>query len=401
MADNEDQEPGWFTKFSETINTKLDILNSRLDHVDSKLVEFQNVKKIVDENRSMILENRSMIQEIQKELKSLKQRVIYSDAQSKRNNLIFDGIAENHTNETWIDCQNKLCEILEKDLGITAVKNIRFERVHRKGPYKPDNIPGVIAKFTFYQDREMVWKKHFSLKGSNIWISEDYPPEIQNARKRLYSIMRAAQNEARKSGIARKVSLSLDKLVLDGKVFTINDLDNLPANLRPENISTKTTGNVTVFYTRNSILSNFHMNTPFRADGELYNCTEQFIQHAKAKLFNDDETAYKILRAKTSHEQCQLGKKVKGYDEHKWMNAANDILLKANLAKFDQNEHARKVLLQTGPNVLGEASKNKKWGIGLSLDDPNVTNTQHWDGRNLFGKVLENVRSQMRLKYNN
>ena len=83
------------------------------------------------------------------------------------------------------------------------------------------------------------------------------------------------------------------------------------------------------------------------------------------------------------------------------MNAAKDVLLKANLAKFDQNEHARKILLQTGTNVLGEASKNKKWGIGMSLDDKNVTNTEHWDGQNIFGQVLDNVRSQIRLKYKN
>jgi ribA/ribD-fused uncharacterized protein len=138
------------------------------------------------------------------------------------------------------------------------------------------------------------------------------------------------------------------------------------------------------------------MNAPFKVDGISYNCTEQFIQNAKALLFKDEETAYRIMRAKTSHEQCQLGKKVKGYNEQKWMQTAESVLLRANLAKFGQNEHAKKILLHSESNVLGEASKNKKWGVGLSLDDPNVTKTEHWDGKNIFGKVLENVRSQVR-----
>ena len=391
MAD-EEKEPAWFTRFQESINSKLDSLSDKLKDVDRKLTELQQVKK-------MAKENKSMIQVLQNEMESLKQKLIYSEAQSRRNNLIFEGIAENHTKETWADCQKAIHEQLEKNLGITAAKDIRFERVHRLGPYKPDNVRGIIAKFAFYQDRELVWKKRFSLKGTNIWISEDYPAEIQAIRRRLFPIMRAAQSEAKESGITRKVSLSFDKLVLDGKVFTINDLHKLPKNLRPENISTKTTGNVTVFYTRNSVLSNFYMNTPFKVDGVSYNCTEQFIQNAKALLFNDEETAYSIMRAKSSNEQCQLGKKVKGYNEQKWMRAVEEAMLKANVAKYDQNEYARNILLQTESNVLGEASKSKKWGIGLSLDDANVTNTQHWDGKNIFGHVLEKVRNQIRNKY--
>jgi ribA/ribD-fused uncharacterized protein len=341
-------------------------------------------------------ENRAMIQETQNELQQLKQRVIYSEAQSKRNNLIFWGIAETHTNETWADCENKIRDIIVNKLGITDADNIRFERVHRLGHYKPDNIRGIIEKFSFSQDREMIWKNRFSLKGTKIWITEDYPAEIQAIRRRLYPIMRTAMKEAEKNDKTIKVSLSLDKLILEGKVYTINDLYKLPPELRPDNISTKTEGNVTVFYTRNSVLSNFHMDTPFKVDGVFYNCTEQFIQNSKALLFKDEETAYKIMRAKTALEQCQLGKKVKGYNEKKWMQTAESVLLKANLAKFYQNEYAKKVLLHTESNTLGKASKDKRWGIGLSLDDPNVTNTLLWDGSNIFGKVLEKVRSQIR-----
>ena len=393
-ANMEDREPQWFTRFRETLNTRLDTLTNRLNEVDRKLEGIQTVKKMTEENRSMI-------EDMQKEINSLKQRVIHSEAQSKRNNLIFDGIAESHTRETWADCEEKIYTLLEKNLGIATARNIKFERVHRLGPYIPDNVRGIIAKFTYFQDREMVWKERTKLKDSSkdIWISEDYPREIKATRKILYPILRAALKEAKDLNITRRVSLNLDKLVIDGKVYTINDLHKLPPTLRPENISTKTEGNVTVFYTRDSILSNFHMNTPFKIDGIKYNCTEQYIQNAKAMLFNDDEIAYKIMRAKSSHEQCQLGRKVKGYNEHRWMQVAHEVLYKANMAKVDQNEQAKTALLQTESNVLGEASKNKRWGIGLSLNDDNVTKTQFWQGDNIFGKVLEKVRGQIKTKH--
>lgn len=388
----EDQvEPKWFTKFRET-------LDIQLKEMDRKLDEYKKVKEIAEQNRAVIYELKKENASLGREIENLKHKLISNEAQSRRNNLIFEGLMENQ-NETWTDCENKIYELLETKLGIQNAKTlIKFERVHRLGPYIPDNKRAVVAKFSFYKDRDTVWKKRSSLKGTNIWISEDYPVEIQSARKILFPIMRHAQKMSTE-GQATKVSLSMDKLILNGKPFTIKDLDKLPEKLRPENISTKTEGEVTVFYTRNSMLSNFYMNAPFKLNGIKYNCTEQHFQQAKALHFGDEQTAFKIMTAKDSHEQCQLGKKVKGYNDHEWQKVAKTVLLKANIAKFEQNEAARRVLLNTGANLLGEASRSKVWGIGLSLGDNNVTNPDHWSGQNIFGQVLQQVRDTLKTKH--
>ena len=71
---------------------------------------------------------------------------------------------------------------------------------------------------------------------------------------------------------------------------------------------------------------------------------------------------------------------------------AKDVLTKAITAKFTQNEQAREALHRTGKNVIGEATRNKVWGIGLALDDVKATTRDYWDGQNICGDVLGYVR---------
>ena len=53
----------------------------------------------------------------------------------------------------------------------------------------------------------------------------------------------------------------------------------------------------------------------------------------------------------------------------------------------------KEALLNTGNAVLAEASpKDKIWGIGLVEDDPNARNPEHWNGQNLLGDILMEIR---------
>jgi hypothetical protein len=50
------------------------------------------------------------------------------------------------------------------------------------------------------------------LKGSNVWVNEQYPPEIEERRKKLYPIMRQAKRDG------KRVRLVKDSLYIDGIV---------------------------------------------------------------------------------------------------------------------------------------------------------------------------------------
>ncbi len=94
-----------------------------------------------------------------------------------------------------------------------------------------------------------------------------------------------------------------------------------------------------------------------------------------------------------------LGRKVKPYDNEKWGQNRFRLVAEGVLAKFQQNEELGKYLLSTANDILVEASPTDEiWGIGLSESEAKVTPPEKWKGQNLLGKVLMDVRSQIKGK---
>lgn len=69
------------------------------------------------------------------------------------------------------------------------------------------------------------------------------------------------------------------------------------------------------------------------------------------------------------------------------------IVIRANIAKFSQNNALGNFLISTGNRVLVEASPvDKIWGVGLSEQDKEIGNPLLWNGLNLLGFALMKVR---------
>ena len=66
-------------------------------------------------------------------------------------------------------------------------------------------------------------------------------------------------------------------------------------------------------------------------------------------------------------------------------------------AKFKQNKDILEKLLGTGNELLAECSPyDKKWGIGIDIDDPDRLVMQKWKGQNFLGRILMEVREELR-----
>ncbi|WP_277963929.1 NADAR family protein [Pseudomonas sp. RIT-To-2] len=134
----------------------------------------------------------------------------------------------------------------------------------------------------------------------------------------------------------------------------------------------------------------------FELDGIHYATAEHYMMAEKARLFGDSAIVDRILKASTPALAKKLGREVKGYDDARWLASRFDIVVAANLHKFDQNPALKMLLLNTGDRVLVEASPvDAIWGIGLAADDPAAEDPARWQGLNLLGFALMQVRNRL------
>ena len=135
---------------------------------------------------------------------------------------------------------------------------------------------------------------------------------------------------------------------------------------------------------------------PFELDGRIYKTAEHFMMAKKAELFSDDEVAQKIILAKSPGEAKKLGREVKDFNEKTWLEKRFDLVVEGNFHKFSKNKLLKDFLLATDNRVLVEASPvDKIWGIGMASDHKNIQNPYKWNGLNLLGYALMQVREKL------
>ena len=135
----------------------------------------------------------------------------------------------------------------------------------------------------------------------------------------------------------------------------------------------------------------------FEVDGVLYPTAEHYMMAEKARLFDDHATEKEILASSHPGEAKQLGRKVSDFDQAQWDSQRTEIVIRGNIAKFQQDDDLKTYLLNTAQRILVEASpRDQVWGIGLSADDPAAEQPGLWQGLNLLGFALMKVRDQLR-----
>ena len=136
---------------------------------------------------------------------------------------------------------------------------------------------------------------------------------------------------------------------------------------------------------------------PFEIEGKQYICAEQYMMEQKALLFGNVEIAQKIMETEDPSVHKALGREIVGFVEEIWNQHKYQFVLNANMAKFSQNEPLKEFILSTGSKILVEASPyDKIWGIGMRASDENITNPSLWQGQNLLGIALMEVRETLR-----
>ena len=148
-----------------------------------------------------------------------------------------------------------------------------------------------------------------------------------------------------------------------------------------------------------SCLSQWYM-CSFVVDNVSYNCAEQYMMAEKARIFGDDDTWQQIMASYDPMTIKKLGRKVRNFNAYVWKKNCQQIVKRGNLAKFSQNQKLLEYLLGTGDKILVEASpKDTIWGIGLAEDASEASNPRLWQGENLLGFTLMEVRDMLKGRF--
>lgn len=135
----------------------------------------------------------------------------------------------------------------------------------------------------------------------------------------------------------------------------------------------------------------------FKVEKVTYKTAEHWMMAKKAELFQDEEVLEKILQADSPAEAKKLGRDVRNYDNKLWLENRYEIVKQGNYHKFSQNKDLKTFLLNTKDRVLVEASPvDSIWGIGMASDHKDALNPEKWQGLNLLGFALMEVRDELK-----
>lgn len=215
----------------ETIEVDINLIQSinnrlgKLDMLDSMMQEIKGLRaslefsqmQIDDLNRDNtelkrkveVMENK--VDMFQMDNRKLKDSVLDVQCRSMRDNLVFSGIPE----KEGTNCETLIREFMvdQLKLPIDTVQSITFSRVHRMGKPSKDRPRAIVARFEHYQQKELVKGRGRQLKNTALGMNDQFPPEINDRRKKLLPIMKQhrSQNE--------RVTLVVDKLYINNQLF--------------------------------------------------------------------------------------------------------------------------------------------------------------------------------------
>lgn len=132
--------------------------------------------------------------------------------------------------------------------------------------------------------------------------------------------------------------------------------------------------------------------------GRHFANSEQFMMYHKVLMFRKYDLAKQIMST-SDPARCKkiAGQKFPEFDFYLWEKTCRTIVKRGVKAKFVQNEDIRKTLLSTGNALLAECSPyDMKWGIGIDIHDPDRLEISRWKGKNLLGRILMEVREELR-----
>ena len=203
------------TSMESRLNTKIESMDSKMDERLELLREELGAAYV--KLQEEVKELRGEVEGLKEENKDLRRRLDTLEAKSddlenrsRRNNVLFYGLKREDCEKEPGGCEQVVQNFLHDTLGFEEA--VTFDRVHRTS-LKPD--APMIARCAFYRDRVRILGGKSGLKGTNIFLGEDFSERVRGVRSNLLPHLK----EAKKA--EKKATMIYDHLLIEGKKFKL------------------------------------------------------------------------------------------------------------------------------------------------------------------------------------
>ena len=393
---------GEFEDYKKDVSEENALIEERVDTMEKTVRDFETREKVMNDRIDVLESSNKQIElklmalsfrdtENTKKIIDLQEEALRAECYSRRQNLRIFGLAEKAW-EKWDDTAKIVTDFLVNTLGIPPNKVI-IERAHRIGPASARKPRPIIARLLKFEDKFEVLKKRGNLKDTKIRLEEDFPIIIVERRRKLMPSFQAIKkhNATCQPENRKVVKLAIDKLHIDGVIFTHDTAENIPYPFAPLHLAEREIGDSLYFYTQASPLSNHHP-CNFVHQSVHYSSSEQYFFTQKAIMADDDVAHNRIMKARNAMQAMTEGKRIKVKDENTWEKEAKKVMLEGLYQKFSQSQVLKRKLMATDGFVLCEASLHMYWGIGIHIRDSDLGNLTKQIGQNVLGELLMEVR---------
>ena len=311
-----------FEEYVKTNDAKITKVDSSVDSMNKQIQDLQvQLKALQSQVKSVekgLTDANDRVENAEKEMgeaandfhhktkvfQKVEMRLNAEEEEAKRCMVLLEGIPE----RTKLKPREIATNLLN-ELEINFVES-DIRAAYRLGQLQDKQKRGrtIKVKLSASYIKQEIYKNINKLKGNRSWegviISDVLSQQEQEQRRDL----RCLAAFARSHDIEAKVKG--DKLVIDGKTYKYDDIDELPYELSLEKAKIIAVIDGWAFQSHHAYLSNMHP-SKFEADNKEYKTNEHYFQSKCTAFHNDPELEKRIIKARDGYEAKRLAKKIK------------------------------------------------------------------------------------------
>ena len=195
------------------ILARLDAMGRGNTRMENKIDNIQReMRKLRKENEELREENRLMKDAAKGQLS----RIEWLEREIRKRNVVLQGVEE-EKNENEEQLMVKVKEVFNR-MNLTVLKETDIMEMRRIGKEREGFKRPVLMEVRTMNMKMEILRKKNKLRGTEIYINEDYTKEVQKQRRDLVKFMRTAREQG------HEATLIYNKLRINGRMYTLEQL---------------------------------------------------------------------------------------------------------------------------------------------------------------------------------